>query len=162
MQIVVGTLCTRLLRWSFLTSSKVTQLSTNHSSINAFPGVVTHSTPHIVHTDFNPAFTCTGTSYQLQLTGCARSYMQQESIGLQLINNRILWLHTLPSQPTPASWKWLQSWDRIGLLEHSSNWRELDVHWTSSRKIGPLPAPKCALLYALPPIHIQVQYSIQR
>ena len=58
-----------------------------------------------------------------------------------------------PSHPTPASAEWRQLWDRIGLLWHSSSWLELEVHWTSSRKIGPLPIPKWALLYALPPAH---------
>ena len=68
-----------LLRWSFLTLSKVTQLSTNHRSIHTSPGVTTHSTPHIVYTYLHSALICTGTSHQLQLTGCARSYMQQEN-----------------------------------------------------------------------------------
>ena len=57
----------------------------------------------------------------------------------------------LPSHPTPASYTWRQLCDRIGLLGHSSSWLELEVHWTSSRKIGPVPAPKWALLYDLPP-----------
>ena len=52
------------------------------------------------------------------------------------------WYHYTPSHPTPASAEWRQLCDRIGLLGHSSSWVELEVHWTSSRKIGPLPAPK--------------------
>ena len=62
-------------------------------------------------------------------------------------------LMCLPSHPTPASAEWRQSWDRIGLLEHSSSWLGFKLHWTSSRKIGPLPVPKWALLYALPPAY---------
>ena len=51
------------------------------------------------------------------------------------------------------------------MLGHSSSWLELEVHWTSSRKIGPLPAPKWAL-YALRPIHVdlsntQIMHSIK-
>ena len=58
----------------------------------------------------------------------------------------------LPSHPTPATAKWGQFRDKIGLLGHSSSWLVLEMHWTSSRKIGPLPAPKWALLYALPSV----------
>ena len=58
----------------------------------------------------------------------------------------------VPSQPTPASAEWRQLCDRIGLLGHSRSRLELKVHWTSSRKIGPLPLPKLALLYALPAV----------
>ena len=60
--------------------------------------------------------------------------------------------YRIPSQPTPASAEWMQLWERIGLLGHPSSWLEVEVHWTSSRKIGPLPIPKWALLYALPPV----------
>ena len=57
---------------------------------------------------------------------------------------------TLPSHPTPASSECWQLCVRIGLLGHSSNWLALEVHWTSSRKMGPVPVPKKALLKALP------------
>ena len=63
-------------------------------------------------------------------------------------------LSIIPSHPTPASSACWQLWFKIGLLEHSSSWLELEVHWTSSRKIGPVPEPKCALLYAMPPTNI--------
>ena len=68
----------------------------------------------------------------------------------KILNEALQW-YKIPSHPTPASAEWRQLCDRIGLLEHSSSWLELEVHWTSSRNIGPLPAPKWALLYALPP-----------
>ena len=60
--------------------------------------------------------------------------------------------HCIPSHPTPASAVCWQLCVRIGLLEHSSNWLALEVHWTSSRKMGPVPAPKWALLYAMPAV----------
>ena len=63
----------------------------------------------------------------------------------------IVW--KIPSHPTPASAEWRQLCDRIGLLGHSSSWLELEVHRTSSRKIGPLPMPKWALLYTFPSIN---------
>ena len=56
----------------------------------------------------------------------------------------------IPSHPTPASVECWQLCVRIGLLEHSSNWLALEVHWTSSKKMGPVPAPKWAKLYATP------------
>ena len=56
----------------------------------------------------------------------------------------------VPSHPTPASAECWQLWVRIGLLEHSSNWLALEVQWTSSRKMAPVPAPNWALLYASP------------
>jgi len=45
-----------------LTLRGVAQLSTHHSSIRASPGVITHSTPLIVHADLHSAFICYITS----------------------------------------------------------------------------------------------------
>ena len=62
----------------------------------------------------------------------------------------------IPSHATPASSECWQLWVKIGLLEHSSSWLALEVQETSSRKIGPVPAPNLALLYAIPPTNTQV------
>ena len=70
-----------------------------------------------------------------------------------LLLYQIITLQNTPSQPTPASAEWRQLCDEMGLLGHSNSWLEVEVQWTSSRKIGPLPVPKYALLYALPPGH---------
>ena len=62
------------LLWSlFLTFSRVSKLSTHHSGISTVPGVITHSAPHIVHTDLHSALIGNVTSPQSQLTICARS-----------------------------------------------------------------------------------------
>jgi len=73
----------------------------------------------------------------------------------RLIISSVTFTVYLRSQPTPASAEWRQLWVKIGLLGHSSSLLAVEVHWTSSRKIGPLPAPKWALEYALPPVHTQ-------
>ena len=57
-----------------LTLSGVTQLSAHHSSISTIPGVKTHGTPLIVHTDLDSAFIWNVTSCQSQLTSCTWSY----------------------------------------------------------------------------------------
>ena len=44
------------------TLSRISQLSTHHSSISTSPRVVTHSTPHIVHADLHSAFISNVTS----------------------------------------------------------------------------------------------------
>ena len=132
-----------------LTSGRVPKFLTHYSSISTSPGVITHSAPHIVHTDLNSAFICNVTSCQLQLTSCASNCAQEIYVMYLCVCS---WIEKInvPSQPTPASAEWMQLCESIGLLEHSSSWLELKVHWTSSRKIGPLPVPKWALLNALP------------
>ena len=139
-----------------LTSTQwVTQLSTHHRSISISPGVITHSTPQVVHADLHSAFIGNVASCQSYLTVCTWSckwnIKSWKSCGCLLY--QIIKLHYIPSHPTPASAEWRQLCDMIGLLWHSSSWLALEVHWTSSRKIGPLPVPKFALLYALPPGH---------
>ena len=68
----------------------------------------------------------------------------------------------IPSQPTPASAECWQLCVRIGLLEHSSNWLALEVHWTSSRKMEPVPAPKWARLYATPAACRKIHHIINQ
>ena len=58
------------------TLSRISQLPTHNCSINSSPGASTHSTPHIVHADLHSAFIWNVTSYQSQLTSCARSCLQ--------------------------------------------------------------------------------------
>ena len=48
------------------TLSRISQLSTHHSSISTSPGVITHSTPHIVHANLHSAFVWNVTSCQSQ------------------------------------------------------------------------------------------------
>ena len=144
-----------------LTLEYVAQLSTHHNGIRASPGVITHSTPLIVYADLHSAFICHITSCQSQLTICTWSCSNALENGTYTIKAntfklfkcvlQMLEIH-LPLQFTPASSEWRQLCDRIGLLTHSRSWLALVVHWTSSRKIGPLPAPKWALLYAVPPV----------
>ena len=125
-----------------LTLSGVTQLSTHYGSISTIPGCITHSTPTIVHTDLHPPFVFNITSSQSQLTSYTRSCdIKVSNNNLQVITN-FLGTETLPSQPTPASSEWRQLCDNIGRLEHSKILLEPEVHWTSSRRIGPLPTPK--------------------
>ena len=128
---------------NLLTFHRVTQLSTHHSGISASPGVITHSAPHIVHTDLHSAFIWNVTTYQPQLTSCAWSYgiIRSTIIFLypSLVGTTVLFLCSIcsclhlewhghigfvmdsPSHPTPASAECWQLWVRIGLLEHSSS-----------------------------------------
>ena len=72
-----------------LTLCKISQLSTHNSGISTFPGVITHSTPLIVHADLNSAFIGYVTSCQPQLTSCTRNcvmktdYSCNNNIGMQ-------------------------------------------------------------------------------
>ena len=50
-----------------LTLGEVAQLSTHHSGIWTSPGVITHSTPLIVHANLHSAFIFSVSSYQSQL-----------------------------------------------------------------------------------------------
>ena len=59
-----------IIKLSSLTLSGISQLSTHHSSISTSPGVITHSTPHIVHAVLHSAFICYVTSCQSQLASC--------------------------------------------------------------------------------------------
>jgi len=56
-----------------LTLSREAQLSTHDSGISTSPGVITHSSPHIVNTDLHSAFICYVTTCQSELTICTRS-----------------------------------------------------------------------------------------
>ena len=164
--VTVYTLC------HVLTLSRVSKLSTHHSGITTAPGVITHSAPHIVHTDLHSALIGNVTTNQSQLTSCARSCVVSKIMDKKQTTNKYKnivthkfvttfppFLHqhsctqiiNVPSQPTPASSECWQLWVKIGLLEHSNSWLELELHWTSSRKIGPVPAPNRALLYPIPP-----------
>ena len=91
----------------------IAQFSTHYNSISSSPGVITHSTPLIVHADLHSAFTCYIASCQSQLTSCARSCMNDTIMCV--INFKYL-CAAIPSHPTPASAEWRQLCDRIGLL----------------------------------------------
>ena len=67
----------------------------------------------------------------------------------------------IPSHPTPASSWWSQLCVKIGLLGHSNNWLALEVQATSSRKMGPVPTPKKALLYGVPPDHRKLKLKLK-
>ena len=129
--------------------------SCRHTTVaSALPQESSHTVPHKLSTQIStlPSF--------VMLPPASRSWPFVHGAVVKKLNQLCIFCNLkkliteLPSQPTPASAVWRQLWDRIGLLEHSSSWLELELHWTSSRKIGPLPAPKWASLYALPPAHM--------
>ena len=51
------------------------------------------------------------------------------------------------SHTAPASWEWKQLCLPMPLCEHSSNEASSPTHPTSSKKMGPKPAPNCAKQY---------------
>ena len=143
------------------TLSVVSQLSTHHSGISFSPRAITHSTPLIVHADLHSAFILYITSCQSKLTSCTRSWMYKQWKAkrfLAQLTQQFLW--NIPSHPTPASSEWRQLCDRIFLVGHPKRWLELEVHWTSSRNIDPLPTPKWALMYALPPAYKHCRHKL--
>ena len=125
-----------------LTLSRVSKLSTHHGGITTAPGVITHSAPHIVHTDLHSPLIGNVTTNQSQLTSCARSCVVSKIMDKKQTTNKYknifthkfvttfpTFLHqhsctqiiNVPSQPTPASSECWQLCVKIGLLEHSSS-----------------------------------------
>ena len=74
-----------------LTLDYVSQLTTHNCSISASPGVITHSTPSVVHTDLYSAFISYVTSSKPQLTICTRSCMHVIHWREMYTTSRLFW-----------------------------------------------------------------------